>query len=147
MSGARARALSVVAVAHRWLAPPPCACSAFEDHRFSPLAHHELPHLEITVSLLVDYEPAAHCHDWVIGVHGIVITFVAGGREFSATYLPEVALEQGWTHEETVRSLVRKAGYAKAATPELLKSIATTRYTSSKARATHAEWVSSRQRE
>ncbi len=28
-----------------------------------------------------------------------------------ATYLPDVAVEQGWTKEETVVSLMRKAGW------------------------------------
>lgn len=29
----------------------------------------------------------------------------------SATYLPEIAAEQGWTKEETVLSAIKKAGY------------------------------------
>lgn len=28
-----------------------------------------------------------------------------------ATYLPDVAVEQGWTQEETIVSLMRKAGW------------------------------------
>ena len=60
-------------------------CSAFEDHRFTPLLRTELPLLEVCVSLLIDYEPAPHAYDWEIGLHGIIITFTKDGREFSAT--------------------------------------------------------------
>lgn len=31
-------------------------------------------------------------------------------REYHATFLPEVAKEQGWTKEETLKHLIRKAG-------------------------------------
>lgn len=34
-----------------------------------------------------------------------------GGRHRSATYLPEVAGHEGWSQEETLQTLVRKAGY------------------------------------
>lgn len=69
--------------------------SAFRDGRFNPIAKHELPHLRVAVSLLVNYEECRHVHDWVIGVHGIIITFRHGSADYSATYLPEVAQEQG----------------------------------------------------
>lgn len=49
--------------------------------------------------------------DWVLGTHGIRISFVHRGRRFGATYLPDVAVEQGWTKEETIESLMRKAGW------------------------------------
>jgi len=69
--------------------------SAFRDGRFNPIDKHELPHLRVAVSLLVNYEECSHVHDWVIGVHGIIITFRHGSADYSATYLPEVAQEQG----------------------------------------------------
>jgi len=34
------------------------------------------------------------------------------GRRYGATYLPDVAKEQGWTKEETLVSLMRKAGWS-----------------------------------
>lgn len=49
--------------------------------------------------------------DWVLGTHGIRISFIHRGRRFGATYLPDVPVEQGWTKEETVESLMRKAGW------------------------------------
>lgn len=49
--------------------------------------------------------------DWILGSHGIRISFIHRGRRFGATYLPDVPVEQGWTKEETVESLMRKAGW------------------------------------
>ena len=43
--------------------------------------------------------------------HGIKITFESEGRHYSATYLPGVAAEQGWDKNETLKSLIKKAGY------------------------------------
>lgn len=75
-----------------WLLVP---CSAFEDGRFPPLEENELPELECGISLLVQYEKAKAWDDWVVGTHGILIDFDAGSTSFRATYLPEVAHEQG----------------------------------------------------
>jgi AMMECR1 domain-containing protein len=50
--------------------------------------------------------------DWTIGTHGIRISFTFHGRRLGATYLPDVALEQGWTKEEAIVSLMRKAGWS-----------------------------------
>lgn len=44
-------------------------------------------------------------------MHGIRISFVTKGRRYGACYLPDVAAEQGWTKEETMVSLMRKAGW------------------------------------
>jgi AMMECR1 domain-containing protein len=40
------------------------------------------------------------------------ISFTYHGRRHGATYLPDVAREQGWTKEETIISLMRKAGWS-----------------------------------
>jgi uncharacterized protein (TIGR00296 family) len=69
--------------------------AALKDRRFDPIRPEELPHLRVGVSLLVNYEPCDHIHDWEVGVHGILINFtVNASTEYSATYLPEVAKEQ-----------------------------------------------------
>jgi len=73
--------------------------SAFKDSRFPPLMKEELPNIELSVSLLVNYEVGKNCYDWEVGKHGIIIEFVVKGRNYNATYLPEVASEQGWTQE------------------------------------------------
>lgn len=49
---------------------------------------------------------------WEVGKHGIRISFVYQGRKLGATYLPDVAKEQGWTKEEALVSLMRKAGWS-----------------------------------
>lgn len=50
--------------------------------------------------------------DWTIGTHGLRISFTDRNRRFGSTYLPDVAREQGWTKEETMVSLMRKAGWS-----------------------------------
>lgn len=120
--------------------------SAFEDRRFPPLTADELPQLEVSVSLLVGFEPAAHPHDWVVGVHGITIAWTDGvdGRQYSATYLPEVAPEQGWDQAQAVASLARKAGHYPPLSPAVLGAMTVTRYRSSKFSLSHAEWAAAR---
>ncbi|KAK8869464.1 hypothetical protein IAR55_000028 [Kwoniella newhampshirensis] len=89
--------------------------SALEDHRFSPIKASELPFLSCNVSLLTPFTPIPDPLSWTPGIHGIHLTFPSPSsptsRTLSATYLPEVCLEQGWTKEETVLSAVQKAGY------------------------------------
>jgi hypothetical protein len=65
----------------------------------------------MVLTLQVNYEDCEDAYDWVIGVHGILLKFKVGGTHYNATYLPEVAHEQGWTQEQTIRSLIRKSGY------------------------------------
>ncbi|KAK6952856.1 hypothetical protein Daesc_005151 [Daldinia eschscholtzii] len=86
--------------------------SAINDMRFDPISKRELPSLEVAVTLLTDFEDCADPMDWEIGKHGLRISFSERGRRYGATYLPDVAAEQGWTKEETLVSLMRKAGWA-----------------------------------
>jgi len=123
--------------------------SALRDKRFQPVALEELPSLRVGVSLLVQYEECKNCHDWSVGVHGIIIKFYQGdadtsrarGIELSATFLPEVAEQQGWDQQKTVQSLVLKAGYKGAITKGLLQKIRCTRYQSSKFKLSFEEYV------
>lgn len=85
--------------------------SALQDTRFRPIAARELPSLEVAVTLLTDFEDAADAMDWDLGTHGLRISFHYHGKRYGATYLPDVAVEQGWTKEETLVSLMRKAGW------------------------------------
>ncbi|KAF1987600.1 hypothetical protein K402DRAFT_330232 [Aulographum hederae CBS 113979] len=86
--------------------------SALDDHRFSPISARELQTLECAVTLLTDFETAPSPMSWEIGKHGLRISFNYHGRRYGATYLPDVAREQGWTKEETLVSLMRKAGWS-----------------------------------
>jgi len=85
--------------------------SALQDMRFSPISARELPSLEVAVTLLTDFEDADDAMDWELGTHGLRISFYHHGKRYGATYLPDVAVEQGWTKEETIVSLMRKAGW------------------------------------
>ena len=114
--------------------------AAFKDRRFRPIGLTELPNMRVAVSLLINYQVCDHVYAWEIGVHGILIKFEVRGRHYNATYLPEVAKEQGWDHAQTVSSLIQKAGYQGMVTSDLLRTIHCTRYESSKCRATYDEY-------
>ncbi|PNS21251.1 hypothetical protein CAC42_1030 [Sphaceloma murrayae] len=86
--------------------------SAFEDHRFNPIPVSLLPSLQVCVTLLTNFsEPDSDPLNWTIGEHGIRLSFTDKGRRYGSTYLPDVAKEQGWGKEETIVSLMRKAGW------------------------------------
>jgi len=108
--------------------------------------------LECTVSLLTNFEVADTYDDWTIGTHGIIIEFVGDGLGrhgrrgdgrpmYSATYLPEIASRQGWTHRQTIDSLVLKAGYRMRVDDALRKSVRVTRYQSSLCSLTYGEYA------
>ena len=58
----------------------------------------------------------------------------------TATYLPEVASEQGWSKLEAIDSLLRKGGYKDLITHEMRQSIKLTRYQSEKCSITYEEY-------
>ena len=85
--------------------------SAFKDTRFPPISLREIPFLKCTVSLLQNFESIKDPYDWIVGKHGTQVKFKAKGQPYSATFLPEVASEQGWDQKQTINQLLRKAGY------------------------------------
>jgi len=80
--------------------------AATRDRRFTPVQVSELPAIRITVSVMSDPRPVDSADDIVIGKHGIIL-IKDGSR---AVFLPQVAPEMGWTKEETLAHLSRKAG-------------------------------------
>jgi uncharacterized protein (TIGR00296 family) len=87
--------------------------SAFDDERFPPIPQSQLAQLQCCVTLLTNFSnPTSDPMAWEIGKHGIRISFTHHGRTCGATYLPDVAKEQGWTKEEAIVSLMRKAGWS-----------------------------------
>lgn len=120
--------------------------AAFHDSRFSPIVSSELSQLRCDISLLTNFEPlgVGRIHDWRIGTHGIQIDLTDAGRHYSATFLPEVAREQGWTHEETIEELVHKSGYRGTLTAELKQRIRLTRYQSEKESLTYDKYCALR---
>ncbi|KAL8710474.1 MAG: hypothetical protein Q9220_004906 [cf. Caloplaca sp. 1 TL-2023] len=85
--------------------------AAFDDTRFAPINSAELSSLATHITLLHSFTPCAHPLDWNLGTHGLRLSFTHHSRRLGATYLPDVAVEQGWSKEETVISLMRKAGW------------------------------------
>jgi AMMECR1 domain-containing protein len=90
--------------------------------------------------------PIADPLDWTIGQHGIHLTFPHPSdpaRTLSATYLPEIAEEQGWTKQATVLSAIQKAGYRGRVEvgDKVWKSLEMRVYGSVKAGATWAQYL------
>jgi uncharacterized protein (TIGR00296 family) len=117
--------------------------SALHDQRFEPVGASELPTLQCGVSLLSPFFPIKDPLDFEIGTHGLQIEFAANGKAHRGTYLPEVAAEQGWDHEQTLASLVLKAGF-KGRAEDVMGAIHAQRYETSKALLTHAQFLSMR---
>ena len=84
--------------------------SALNDSRFSPISLREVQHLTVCVSLLTNFTPILNPLDWEIGKHGIEIELRQGNRNYTGTYLPEVAEEQNWDQPTTLVYLFKKAG-------------------------------------
>jgi AMMECR1 domain-containing protein len=84
--------------------------------------------------LLTNFEVAKDYLDWEIGTHGIWIEFIqVNGQKETATYLPEVMVDQEWTKEEAIESLLRKGRFHGEITEEYcMKNITLTRYQSQK---------------
>jgi MEMO1 family protein len=80
--------------------------AALHDGRFEPVRVEELPRLEAEMTLLSPPKAVASWRDIRLGTHGIVID--KSGRR--AVFLPQVPGEEGWTLEETLTHLSRKAG-------------------------------------
>ncbi|PKK20228.1 Alport syndrome, mental retardation, midface hypoplasia and elliptocytosis chromosomal region gene 1 [Columba livia] len=120
--------------------------SALKDSRFPPVTRDELPRLFCSVSLLTNFEDVCDYMDWEVGVHGIRIEFInEKGSKRTATYLPEVAKEQGWDHIQTIDSLLRKGGYKAPITNDFRKTIKLTRYRSEKMTMSYTEYLAHRQ--
>jgi AmmeMemoRadiSam system protein A len=78
--------------------------AGLEDPRFPLLTRDELPRVRIEVSLLSATRPC-QAEDIVVGQHGVMLVrgFLRG------VFLPKVAIEQGWSRDELLRQLSRKA--------------------------------------
>ena len=96
--------------------------SAFHDTRFSPIGKSDLPLLKVKCSILHTFETfythnsqltkanaRKKLNDWIIGVHGIELVFKYHHSTYSATFLPEVMVEQEWDYEDTYENLIYKA--------------------------------------
>ncbi|KAL7413227.1 AMMECR1 domain-containing protein [Mrakia frigida] len=124
--------------------------SAIRDTRFSPIKAKDLPTLGCGISLLTPFEPCLDPLDWTIGTHGIYITFhnpSQPNRTLTATYLPQIASEQGWSKIETLKSAIHKAGFSgdlneiwDADASSAVVNLKVQRYRSEKAVCSWEEW-------
>ncbi|PSR97765.1 AMMECR1 domain-containing protein [Coniella lustricola] len=123
--------------------------SALHDTRFSRVSLSELTSLRCCVTLLTNFEECSDVDDWVVGEHGIRISFVWQGRRYGSTYLPSVAPEQGWNKEQTMVSLMRKAGWEgkRSSWREVAQKsgMRVERYRGDKEEVEHAEFVAWRE--
>jgi len=80
--------------------------AALNDRRFPPVRPDEIPALEVEISALTPFERVPGYGSITVGRDGVLIR--KDGRQ--AVFLPQVAPEQGWTREEMLDHLCRKAG-------------------------------------
>lgn len=63
------------------------------------------------------------------------------GAKRSATFLPEVAAHENWNRQQTIDALIRKSGYSGSVTPEMRARLRVTRYRSTTATLTYAQYL------
>ena len=80
--------------------------SAFADPRFPPLRPDEYEGVAIEISVLTPERGVGSWREIEIGRHGMTLS----KRGRAAVFLPQVAVEQGWTLEQTLTHLALKAG-------------------------------------
>jgi len=76
------------------------------DPRFDPVRADELAQIDLDVSILTTPREIPKASDIVVGRDGVIL--IKDGR--SAVFLPEVAVEQGWSRDEMLDNLCLKAG-------------------------------------
>lgn len=80
--------------------------AAMNDYRFRPVRTEELKVIDVHISILSPIVDIASIREFKLGEHGIILR----KGMHRAVYLPEVAVEQNWTVEQTLASLSEKAG-------------------------------------
>lgn len=95
--------------------------SALEDTRFSPILETEVPLLKCYCNILQNFKviydskksiKENDIFNWTLGKNGIELRFrdPHSSKIKSATFLPDVMIEQCWDKTETFRNLIEKAG-------------------------------------
>lgn len=80
--------------------------AALRDPRFPNIEAGEVEQLHMSISILSKPEIVTGPEKFIPGQHGVI--FEKQGQR--AVFLPEVALEQQWSREETFNALCQKAG-------------------------------------
>ncbi len=89
-----------------WLVGAMALHAAVNDPRFDPVRPDELAQLDVEVSLLTPPREIPTAQAIVVGRDGVILA--KDGQ--SAVFLPEVAVEQGWTRDAMLDNLCLKAG-------------------------------------
>lgn len=84
------------------------AINACQDYRFmsNPVTPTELDQLDIEISFLTPMQRIKSFDEIIIGRHGLLISYKSG----RGVLLPQVAYERGWTRNEFLGEVCRKAG-------------------------------------
>ncbi|ORY35091.1 AMMECR1 domain-containing protein, partial [Naematelia encephala] len=121
--------------------------SGSKDPRWGPITAEELPNIECTVSFLSPFEDCTDYLDWTIGNDGIRIflpetckpdpshpepALIPPSNPLSATYLPEIAVEHGWTKDEAIESACWKSGYRGVVDEDLKRQLVCKKYSTKK---------------
>ena len=114
--------------------------SAFKDKRFSEIEDKELPTLTCTVCVLTQHEECKQWDDWEIGKHGITIKFNIGSNQYSASFLPEIAVEKKFDKKATIVTLMQKAG-SFISMDQALKTMKVIKFISTQATITYNEYL------
>lgn len=83
--------------------------AAFCDPRFWPVKEDELKDLKFEISILSKLQKIDNPMDINLGIDGLLL--IQGVHH--SVFLPQVALETGWSKEEFLQSLSTKAGLGK----------------------------------
>ncbi len=83
--------------------------AAIHDRRFSPITLKELSDIQISITVLSSATSINSPLEFHPGKHGVILK----KDHRQAVFLPQVALEQGWTREETLEHLAQKASLPK----------------------------------
>jgi hypothetical protein len=80
--------------------------AGLNDRRFTPLREDELAEVELEISVLTPARSVSGPEEIVLGRDGVILSKDGS----SAVFLPQVATEQGWSRDEMLDHLARKAG-------------------------------------
>jgi uncharacterized protein len=79
--------------------------AAFEDSRFWPVTHDEVPEVQISLSILSPLRPI-HPNEIEVGRHGLLVTL----GTHRGLLLPQVPVEHSWDRARFLDETCRKAG-------------------------------------
>ncbi|MBT4595227.1 AmmeMemoRadiSam system protein B [bacterium] len=87
--------------------------AAIRDNRFEPVKQNELDDITIEISVLSTPEKIKSYKSIKLGTHGILLEKDLGdGKRAGAVFLPKVPINNGWSIEETLTELSKKAKLA-----------------------------------